>query len=88
MIYSLKLLQLSENVVPLQRVFHSIRFKVNKRLEYSGTPFFMPLRQVVHIFVAYLVSKSIAIGVSLHSNQRAKAPLSLCESTAFAEPFA
>ena len=29
------------NFVFLQCVFHSIRFKVNKRLEYSGTPFFM-----------------------------------------------
>ena len=27
------------NFVFLQCVFHSIRFKVNKRLEYSGTPF-------------------------------------------------
>src|SRR5574344_1085890 len=26
--------------ISLHRVFHSIRFKVNKRLEYSGTPFF------------------------------------------------
>ena len=26
-------------------IFHSIRYKVNKnRLEYGGTPFFMPLR--------------------------------------------
>ena len=37
-------LQISRKAVPLQCVFHSIRFKVNKRLEYSGTPFFMPFR--------------------------------------------
>ena len=37
------LLQVSRKSLPLPRVFHSIRFKVNKRLEFSGTPFFMPL---------------------------------------------
>ena len=36
----------SRKSVPLHRVFHSIRFKVNKRLEYSGTPFFMPIRKI------------------------------------------
>ena len=35
----------SRKSVPLYRVFHSIRFKVNKRLEFSGTPFFMPLSE-------------------------------------------
>ena len=33
----------SRKPLPLQCVFHSIRFKVNKRLEFSGTPFFMPI---------------------------------------------
>ena len=28
----------------MHSVFHSIRFKVNKRLEYGGTPFFVPIR--------------------------------------------
>ncbi len=32
----------SRKSVPLHRVFHSIRFKVNKRLEFSGTPFLCP----------------------------------------------
>jgi hypothetical protein len=35
-------LQVMEISISLHRVFHSIRFKVNKRLEYSGTPFFLP----------------------------------------------
>ena len=35
----------SRKSVPLYRVFHSIRFKVNKRLEFSGTPFFMSLSE-------------------------------------------
>ena len=39
------LLQVSGKSLPLQRVFHSIRFKVNKRLEFSGTPFFMSVRK-------------------------------------------
>ena len=30
-------------VISLHRVFHSIRFKVNKRLGLSGAPFFMSL---------------------------------------------
>ena len=34
-------LQISGKSLPLHRVFHSIRFKVNKGLEFSGTPFFM-----------------------------------------------
>ena len=37
------LLQNSRKSLPLHRVFHSIRFKVNKRLEFSGTPFFMSI---------------------------------------------
>jgi len=34
------LLQIEINALSLHCVFHSIRFKVNKRLEYGGTPFF------------------------------------------------
>ncbi len=34
-------LQITEKPLPLHRVFHSIRFKVNKRLGYGGIPFFM-----------------------------------------------
>ncbi len=34
-------LQISQKSLPLQRVFHSIRFKVNKRLGYGGIPFFI-----------------------------------------------
>ena len=41
------------NSVPLYCVFHSIRFKVNKRLEYSGTPFFMPSCKLVLILFNY-----------------------------------
>ena len=33
-------LQISKKSVPLHRVFHSIRFKVNKRLEQGVAPFF------------------------------------------------
>ena len=40
----LHLLHVSKKAVSLQRVFHSIRFKVNKRLGYGGIPFFMSLR--------------------------------------------
>ena len=43
-------LQRTRKYVHLQCVFHSIRFKVNKRLEFSGTPFFMPVRQHPLIF--------------------------------------
>ena len=42
--FPLESLQVMQKCVPLHCVFHSIRFKVNKRLEYSGTPFFMPFR--------------------------------------------
>ena len=35
-------LQITEKPLPLHRVFHSIRFKVNKRLGYGGIPFFCP----------------------------------------------
>ncbi len=34
-------LQIRKKELPLHCVFHGIRFKVNKRLEYSGTPFFI-----------------------------------------------
>ena len=44
----LHLLHVSKKAVSLQRVFHSIRFKVNKRLGYGGIPFFMPLRFMIH----------------------------------------
>ena len=37
-------LQLSQKCVPLHRVFHSIRFKVNKRLEQGVAPFFLPFK--------------------------------------------
>jgi hypothetical protein len=40
----LHLLHVSKKAVSLQRVFHSIRFKVNKRLGYGGIPFFMSIR--------------------------------------------
>ena len=36
-------LQISKKSVPLHRVFHSIRFKVNKRLEQGVAPFFLPI---------------------------------------------
>jgi hypothetical protein len=35
------LLHFQKSALPLHRVFHSIRFKVNKRLGLSGAPFFM-----------------------------------------------
>ena len=38
----LHLLHVSKKAVSLQRVFHSIRFKVNKRLGYGGIPFLCP----------------------------------------------
>ena len=51
MLYSRKLylfcLQYNKNYLPLKCVFHIIRFKVNKRLEYSGTPFFMPISKEI-----------------------------------------
>ncbi len=37
-------LLLSKKSVPLQCVFHSIRFKVNKRLEQSVAPFFISIQ--------------------------------------------
>jgi len=39
----------------LQCVFHGIRFKVNKRLGFSGIPFFVPIRLA---FVAEWAFKS------------------------------
>ena len=53
-LFSLFLLQISEKVVPLHCVFHSIRFKV-KRLEQGVAPFFMP--------IPFLLSKSLRIFV-------------------------
>ena len=47
-------LQRTRKYVPLPRVFHSIRFKVNKRLEFSGTPFFMPVRHLQNPFLKTL----------------------------------
>ena len=38
-------LQISKKSVPLHRVFHSIRFKVNKRLEQGVAPFFCLYRE-------------------------------------------
>ena len=42
------LLQNSRKVVPLHRVFHSIRFKVNKGWA-QRSPFFMSIFQFLHI---------------------------------------
>jgi len=44
MIFRLFYLLIQLKAVPLQCVFHSIRFKVNKRLEQGVAPFFMPVR--------------------------------------------
>ena len=44
-IFLFKNLQLSQKCVPLHCVFHSIRFKVNKRLEQGVAPFFLSLPQ-------------------------------------------
>ena len=41
MLFSLNNLEITEKTVPLHCVFHSIRFKVNKRLEQGVAPFFM-----------------------------------------------
>jgi len=43
MLFNLFYLQINQKSVPLHCVFHSIRFKVNKRLEQSVAPFFMPI---------------------------------------------
>jgi hypothetical protein len=40
-----KNLEYCKIAVSLQCVFHSIRFKVNKRLGLSGAPFFMSIPQ-------------------------------------------
>ena len=42
-IFLISFLLVSRKSVSLHCVFHSIRFKVNKRLEYGGTPFFMSI---------------------------------------------
>ena len=42
------LLQNPRKVVPLHRVFHSIRFKVNKGWA-QRSPFFMSIFQLLHI---------------------------------------
>ena len=44
----LRLLQNPRKVVPLHRVFHSIRFKVNKGWA-QRSPFFMSIFQFLHI---------------------------------------
>ncbi len=43
MLFYLDNLQIIGKSVSLQCVFHSIRFKVNKRLEQGVAPFFMPV---------------------------------------------
>ena len=45
-LYTCHHLQFHKISLYLQCVFHSIRFKVNKRLGYSGIPFFLPLPMV------------------------------------------
>ena len=42
-----KYLQISGKAVPLHCVFHSIRFKVNKRLGQGVDPFFLPIPLIV-----------------------------------------
>ena len=41
-----KTCKLQYKCLTLQCVFHGIRFKVNKRLGFSGIPFFMPISLV------------------------------------------
>ena len=40
---TIKFWQYRQELIPLHRVFHGIRFKVNKRLGLSGAPFFFAL---------------------------------------------
>ena len=49
MLFFLDSLQINLSYVYLQCVFHSIRFKVNKRLEYGGTPFFIYILILLNI---------------------------------------
>ena len=44
-------LQISVKAVPLQCVFHSIRFKVNKGWSKALLLFFMSVRYVLHIYL-------------------------------------
>ena len=46
-IFFIQYLQVPQKSVPLHCVFHSIRFKVNKRLEQGVAPFFMSLRFII-----------------------------------------
>ncbi len=48
----------TQKSVSLHCVFHSIRFKVNKGWEYSGAPFFMPIREAPHKAVYLLADSS------------------------------
>ena len=56
MLFYLDNLQITGKSVSLHCVFHSIRFKVNKRLEQGVAPFFMLIR--LQGFGTLLLSKS------------------------------
>ena len=54
-------LQISKKSVPLHRVFHSIRFKVNKRLEQGVAPFFFAYnreqkKRATHVALFFIYS--------------------------------
>ena len=51
--FSFNYLLLSQKSVPLQCVFHSIRFKVNKRLEQGVAPFFILYGQYANVHEKY-----------------------------------
>ncbi len=69
-----KYLVMRQKEVPLQRVFHSIRFKVNKRLVVVKQPFFMPTRYFVHIFhSAYIFNNTSSYSYHSSMNKRISA---------------
>ena len=67
MFFTRKILRNEVNVILLQCVFHSIRFKVNKRLEYGGTPFFVCLP---HPCLAFAQLSRVKQGVKKGSKKR------------------
>ena len=67
-----RLLQVSGKAVPLHRVFHGIRFKVNERLVVVMTTFFFMYMPISQHFVVFASSRQLKFGCILGASLQRK----------------